>query len=220
MGLGPFVVAIDGPSGAGKSSVSREVAKILGAKYLDTGAIYRAFCWWCLSQEVDLGSEEQIVGALTGFVFEVSVDPCEVLVTVGGVDVSKQIRGLEVSAAVSLVSANGLVRQVLVGVQQQLVGGVESGVVVVEGRDIGSVVFPNAPVRLFLTASESVRVLRRGKQLGEGSLDDVVGRDGKDFGVSGFDPQVLGIPVVDSTDLTFRETVEVVLGCVRQVLDV
>jgi cytidylate kinase len=151
-------VAIDGPSGSGKSSVSRAVATLLGLRYLDTGAMYRAVTWWLLQEGVDIDDPVAVAGAAASADLMVGTDPEAPTIAVGGVDVSGPIRGDEVTAAVSAVSAVPAVRALMVARQRAEIG---DGGIVVEGRDIGSAVVPDAEVKVFLTASEEVRAARR-----------------------------------------------------------
>ncbi len=167
METAPIVLAMDGPSGSGKSSVSREVAATLGFRYLDTGAMYRAITWWMLREGVDVADAET-VGALAGKPeLLIGTDPTGPSIRVDGTDVSAPIRGREVTGAVSAVSAVPAVRARLVAMQQQIIAGtLEQGQgIVVEGRDIGTVVAPEAPVKMFLTASADARASRRTREI-------------------------------------------------------
>jgi cytidylate kinase len=161
--IDPIVIAMDGPSGSGKSSVSREVASTLRFRYLDTGAMYRALTWWMLREGVDV-EDPGAVGALAGKAeLMIGTDPAGPTVRVDGTDVSVDIRSREVTGSVSAVSAVPAVRARLVGMQQQIISATlaaGSGIVV-EGRDIGTVVAPDAPVKMFLTASADARATRR-----------------------------------------------------------
>ncbi len=167
METAPIVLAMDGPSGSGKSSVSREVASTLGFRYLDTGAMYRALTWWMLREGVDV-EDAAVVAALAGKAeLSIGTDPLSAQVTVNGTDVSLPIRGREVTGAVSAVSAVPAVRTRLVGMQQQIIAATlaaGSGIVV-EGRDIGTVVAPDAPVKMFLTATADARANRRTQEI-------------------------------------------------------
>ena len=149
------VIAIDGPSGSGKSTVARGVSEALGLEVLDTGAMYRAVTYAVILAGADPASE----GAATAIVQAAKVTVIRGVTTLDGVDVSAEIRGPEVTATVSTVSAHPAVRAELVGRQRCWVETHHGGVV--EGRDIGSVVFPDAPVKVFLTASDDERALRR-----------------------------------------------------------
>lgn len=160
-GLDGLVVAVDGPSGTGKSTVSRRVAEQLGMRYLDTGAMYRALTWWVLEQGVEPDDSDGVARLAASLPLEIGTDPTAPTVTVAGTDVSALIRGPEVTAAVSAVSAGPAARQLMMDRQRALIGG---GGIVVEGRDIGSVVAPEAPVKIFLTAAPEVRAERRARQ--------------------------------------------------------
>ncbi|HTQ18793.1 (d)CMP kinase [Mycobacterium sp.] len=164
------VVAIDGPAGTGKSSVSRGLARELGSRYLDTGAMYRIVTLAVLRAGIDPADAEAV--ASTAAVAELSVgyDPEEDRCYLAGEDVSSEIRGDAVTRAVSAVSSVPAVRTRLVELQRQLAEG--SGSVVVEGRDIGTVVLPDAPVKIFLTASAETRARRRNDQNVAAGLPD------------------------------------------------
>ncbi|MEW2429781.1 (d)CMP kinase [Micromonospora sp. NPDC047644] len=157
--FGRCVVAVDGPSGSGKSTVSRRLAASIGARYLDTGAMYRAITWAVLRSGVDL-TDAASVGKVAGEVdLRIGTDPQGYGVTVDGVGVDADIRGAEVTGAVSAVAAVPAVRELLVGRQREMIA--NAGRMVVEGRDIGSVVAPDADLKVFLTASEAARAARR-----------------------------------------------------------
>ncbi|MFI2713776.1 (d)CMP kinase [Micromonospora sp. NPDC018662] len=156
---GRCVVAVDGPSGSGKSTVSRRLAVGLGARYLDTGAMYRALTWAVLRSGVELTDAESVAKVAREADLRIGTDPQGYAVTVDGTDVSADIRGPEVTGAVSAVAAVGAVRELLVDRQRRLVA--EAGRIVVEGRDIGSVVTPDADLKVYLTASEVARAQRR-----------------------------------------------------------
>ncbi|MEU1968607.1 (d)CMP kinase [Micromonospora sediminicola] len=153
------VVAVDGPSGSGKSTVSRRLAVSLGARYLDTGAMYRALTWAVLRSGVELTDAESVAKVAGEADLRLGTDPQGYAVTVDGTDVSTDIRGPEVTGAVSAVAAVGAVRELLVERQRRMIA--EAGRIVVEGRDIGSVVAPDADLKVYLTASETARAQRR-----------------------------------------------------------
>jgi CMP/dCMP kinase len=157
-------VTLDGPSGTGKSSVARDVARRLGATYLDTGAMYRAATVAVLDAGVSLDDKVAVARAVAEARIEVGTNARREVVKVDGVDVRERIRGAEVTRAVSPVSAVPAVRRRLVAQQRALVG--EADAVVVEGRDIGTVVLPEATLKIYLTASPEVRAQRRAGQLG------------------------------------------------------
>jgi cytidylate kinase len=157
-------ITLDGPSGTGKSSVARDVARRLGATYLDTGAMYRAATVAVLDAGVSLDDKVAVARAVSQAAIRVGTNARRELVTVDGADVRERIRGAEVTRAVSPVSAVPAVRRLLVARQRELVGEAES--VVVEGRDIGTVVLPDATLKIYLTAAPEVRAQRRAGQLG------------------------------------------------------
>jgi CMP/dCMP kinase len=165
----PVVVAIDGPSGSGKSTVARGVARILGLSVLDTGAMYRAVTWAALDRGVALADEAAV--AAVASTATIAVD--DGVTTVDGRDVSREIRGPEVTAAVSVVAAHPAVRAVLVDQQRAWVA--QRGGGVIEGRDIGTVVFPDATVKVYLTAGVGERARRR--QRDEVAADRTAGVD-------------------------------------------
>ena len=155
-----LVIAVDGPSGSGKSSVSKEVARRFGLAYLDTGAMYRAVTWWCLDSGVSFDDHEAVVAATETVPLEMGTDPDEERILVNGEDVRSAIRGDLVTDNVSRVSTIVPAREVLVRMQQDIIR--DSGFrIVAEGRDITTVVAPDADVRILLTASEAARMARR-----------------------------------------------------------
>jgi len=157
-------ITLDGPSGTGKSSVARDVARKLGAAYLDTGAMYRAATVAVLDAGVSLDDKVAVARAVSEAAIEVGTSAHREKVTVDGVDVRERIRGAEVTRAVSPVSAVPAVRRLLVARQRELIAAADA--VVVEGRDIGTVVLPEATLKIYLTASPEVRAQRRAAQLG------------------------------------------------------
>jgi cytidylate kinase len=157
------VVALDGPSGTGKSTVARMLARRLGARYLDTGAMYRAATLAVLSHDVDPTDQDRVVATVRSARIDLSTDPERAGVELDGRSVSAEIRSAAVTAAVSAVSAVPEVRAVLVEQQRRLIGG---DPIVVEGRDIGSVVVPDAQAKVYLTASAEARAARRATELG------------------------------------------------------
>lgn len=160
------VVAIDGPAGAGKSTVARALARRLGVQYLDTGAMYRAVTWAALRDGVDVNDEAAVGVVAETATIDVTLDA----VFVDGTDVTAAIRGPEVTTAVSIVAAQSRVRAEMR--RRQRTWGEERGGGVIEGRDIGTVVFPDAVAKLFLTASPRIRAERRVAQAG-GDVDAV-----------------------------------------------
>jgi cytidylate kinase len=160
-----LVVAVDGPSGSGKSSTARGVADRLGLAYLDTGAMYRAMTWALLQRGTDLNDSEAVARDAEGVVISSGTDPLAPTIEVDGQDVSGPIRGADVTGSVSLVAAVPRVRELLVSRQRETVDASPGGIVV-EGRDIGSVVLPDAPVKIYLVADPAARAARRAAELG------------------------------------------------------
>ncbi len=223
----PLTIAIDGPSGSGKSSVAKAVARRLGIGYLDTGAMYRALTWWCLEQRVDLTDAAAVAELARTLPLEVGTDPGAPTVAVGGTDVTAAIRTTEVSTAVSAVATNLEVRPVLQQLQRDLMARIadETGGVVAEGRDITTVVAPDARVRLLVTASEEARLRRRSTELHgtadaqavAATRDQVVRRDRDDSSVSSFTEAADGVVLVDTSDLDLDGSIEAVLDVVAGV---
>ncbi|HTW18945.1 MAG TPA: (d)CMP kinase [Mycobacteriales bacterium] len=160
-----LVVAIDGPSGSGKSTVAREAASALDLRYLDTGAMYRAVTWLALEHHVDLTAGDELARIAEQAELKVTTDPRAPTILADGIDVTAAVRSPEVTGAVSAVSAVPGVRAAMVRRQREIIG---EGGIVVEGRDIGSTVAPDAPVKIFLTADASTRAERRTRQDGLG----------------------------------------------------
>lgn len=220
----PFVIAIDGPSGSGKSSVSRSVARHLGAGYLDTGAMYRALTWWCRHSGVDLADPEAITAAALSLPLEIGDDPQAPTVHVEDTDIAEAIRRSEISERVSAVATVPAVRTEMQRRQRQLIQGIAErrGACVAEGRDITTVVAPDAPVRILLTASEEARLRRRSLEVHgasdeaalDATRDQVLRRDRDDSTVSQFTVAADGVVVVDTSDLDFDGSVEAVMSVV------
>lgn len=169
------VVAVDGPSGTGKSTVARRLAASLGARYLDTGAMYRAAALGVLRAGVDPADASAVADLVAGLSVEVDTDPQTPGVLLDGDDVAAEIRGPEVTTAVSPVSAVPEVRALLVAEQQRLIADAvgDGGGIVVEGRDIGTVVAPEARLKVFLTAAAAERAARRAAQDGTEDVTEV-----------------------------------------------
>ncbi|MGL5858503.1 MAG: (d)CMP kinase [Angustibacter sp.] len=241
----PLVIAVDGPSGSGKSSVSRAIAVRFGLDYLDTGAMYRALTWWCLERGVDLGDERAVVVQLDQLVVRMGTDPAAPTVHVSPapevvsgsgsdpavaaeslgrpteVDVTTAVRAGRISKQVSAVATNLAVRDRMRRLQQGLVARSTRGIVV-EGRDITTVIAPDAPVRVLLTASEQARLERRARQV-HGAADavalaavhdQVVRRDAQDATVAAFHEAADGVVTVDSSALDQEAVVEAITALV------
>ncbi len=215
-----IVVAVDGTSGSGKSSTCRGVATRLGLRYLDTGAQFRAMTWWLLRQGVDVHDPAAVAARVAEPSIESGTDPTAPAIHVDGEDVAVAIRTDEVNAAVSPVSTVPEVRARLLALQREIIG---SGGIVVEGRDIGSVVCPEAEVKVYLTADPSARAARRAAEEGgsdlaatEQSLRD---RDRIDSGRAAA-PLVMpdGAVHVDTTAYTLEEVIDLVVGLAERVV--
>lgn len=211
-----LVIAIDGPAGAGKSTVGRALAQRLGLTYLDTGAMYRAMTFAVQQRGVAEGDLDGVAAIAPDV--EIELDPATGRVHVDGVDATAQIRSREVTAAVSQVAANQAVRSVLVDQQRAWVAA--RGGAVVEGRDIGSVVFPDAALKLFVTASPRVRAERRVAEIG-GDVREVeasiIERDRKDSTRAASPLTEVDDAVnVDTTGMTVDEVVEHIVGLLEE----
>lgn len=214
----PVIVAIDGPSGSGKSSVSKGVAARLGYAYLDTGAMYRAVTWWGLRNEVapaDLPARLAEIRVVSG------TDPQAPTISVNGEDVSEAIRTPEVTAAVSAYSAVPQVREALVTMQRQAAG----GDLVAEGRDLGTVVFPDATLKVYLTADVAARAARRAAENAERGHDadvdatheSLAARDAADSSRAVSPLQMADDAVhVDATYLTLPEVIDRVTALIEE----
>jgi cytidylate kinase len=206
-----LVVAVDGPGGSGKSTVSRAVAARLGIPHLDTGAFYRAATLAVLQAGAERSDEAAVLEAVAGRRFE----QVDAVLLLDGVDVSGAIRSGRVTAAVSEVSAHPRLRALMVTIQREWVTA-RGGSAVVEGRDIGSVVFPEAAVKVFLTADPAERARRRAHERGEHASDHAAALARRDaFDATRAASPMLpaeGAVVIDTTDLGFEQVVEAVLA--------
>lgn len=225
----PLWVAIDGPSGSGKSSVSREVARRLGLAYLDTGAMYRAATWWCLREGVVLTNTDDVTAVVATMSLDMGVNPADPMVHIDSINLAEAIRDSAISKKVSAVATNLEVRTIMKDLQRGIMnaertGGFSGGRgVIAEGRDITTVVAPDADVRILLTASEESRLARRAKDLHgmadektvDATRDEVLRRDADDSTVSQFLVAADGVVTIDSSDLNFEQTV----AAVQQVID-
>lgn len=210
------VIAVDGPSGSGKSTVCRRVAAKLGLRFLDTGAMYRAVTWAALERGIDLADTAAVAELAHGLRIDLSTDPEIARLLVDGVDATTAIRQTVVSEAVSAVSTNLAVRAELVARQRAIIA---DGRVVAEGRDITTVVAPDADVRILLTADESSRLSRRAKEL-HGTDDDaaisatrdqILRRDTQDSTVVEFRTAADGVVELDTSTMDLNEVVAAVL---------
>lgn len=217
------IVAIDGPAGTGKSSTSRSVATELGLSYLDTGAQYRAITWWMISNGVDVQDASAVATAADKPVIVSGTDAANPTITVDGVDASGPIRTQEVTAKVSAVSAVPEVRAVITELQRSIAAAAGNGIVV-EGRDIGTTVLPDADLKVFLTASPEARAARRtGELKGKEATDlaatrealikrDAIDSTRKVSPLAKADDAV----EVDTTDLTLQQVIECVVTLVEE----
>jgi CMP/dCMP kinase len=213
-----LVIAIDGPSGSGKSTTSKGVAKALGLAYLDTGAMYRAIACAYLDAGVDPSDTSGVIAATLGARLEISTDPEVEKVLVNGVDVTTRIREPEISAKVSAVSTIPECREDLVARQRAIMDSAPNGIIA-EGRDITTVVAPDADVRILLTADPEIRMARRkldlGGQVDAAQLaDQVLRRDRDDSKLVNFTTAADGVTGLDCSELTLAETIAAVLGLV------
>lgn len=214
----PVVIAIDGPAGSGKSSVSKATAVRLGYGFLDTGAAYRALAWHALEHGADTSDASAVLDVFGDFDYAISLDTTRRWVRVGDVDVTTAIREPRVTDAVSGVARVAPVRKAVNELFRRLVASAAVSGVVVEGRDITTVVFPDAPVRILLTAAPEVRAARRSAELTDQDAAKVAAalhrRDAADSTVVDFLTAAPGVEVVDSTHLNFEQTVDAVLSVV------
>ena len=214
-------IAIDGPAGSGKSSVSKAVARTLGFGYLDTGSAYRALAWHVLDQGADTEDPETVRAAASAFPLTLGLDPDERTVLVGDVDVTEANRDPRVSGAVSGVARVPEVRAQVNEMFRRLVAESSYPAVVVEGRDITTVVAPDAPVRILLTAAPEVRAARRAGELAGENAAAVAAalhkRDASDSAVVDFLNAAEGVEVVDSTELDFPQTIDAVLTVIERI---
>lgn len=213
-------IAIDGPAGSGKSSVSKEVARRFGFGYLDTGAAYRALAWHVLDRGAETADAEAVRVAASDFDLRLGLDPDDRTVRVGEVDITAAIREPRVSSAVSGVARVLEVREQVNQLFRRMVAEAPYPAVVVEGRDITTVVAPDAPVRILLTAAPEVRAARRAGELaGENAAavaEALHKRDASDSAVVDFLNAAEGVDVVDSTYLNFSQTIDAVLAVIEQ----
>ena len=214
-----MVIAVDGPSGSGKSSISKECANRLGFKFLDTGAMYRSVTWFCITENLD--EEDLIIERINNkdFKLDISTDPLKDQVKVNDEDVSKIIREDEITSKVSHFAAMSKIRQFLVSKQRELVKASNIGIIV-EGRDIGSVVLPEADFKIFITANDDVRAKRRAIQIESNENDVLVAQRKRDLLDSSRKVSPLVIPdgavILDNSDLNFEQSVEKFIDIVSE----
>ncbi len=209
-------LALDGPAGSGKSSVSRAVAQRLGWVMLDTGAMYRAITWSVLQANIDLQDGEAVAQQALSTAIDITTDPGNFVITANGEDVTVAIRSPEVTSAVSAVSAVPEVRKLLVHLQREAVANSDFGIVI-EGRDIGTVVLPDSKLKVFLTATPEARAKRRSREVDPladmqtiaRTQEELQRRDAKDSGRehSPLKP-ALDAQILDTSDLSLEEVVD------------
>jgi cytidylate kinase len=202
-----LVIAIDGPSGSGKSSAAKGVARALGLRYLDTGAMYRALTWWFMSQQADTSDETAISARAAETVIEVSADPDHAWTRVNGMDVSRDIRTAEVSAQVSAVARVPAVREHLIARQRAIIAGAADGIVA-EGRDIGTVVAPAAQLKVFLTADPGARARRRAVEITADAAETEAAQARRDRLDAAQSEKAADALLLDATDLTLEQVIE------------
>ena len=215
------VIALDGPSGSGKSTVSKKVAERLGLSYLDTGAMYRAAAWHCERRGIDLDDRDAVAEATVAMPLDMPLDPNDQRIVCDGVDVTQAIRESELSRVVSKVATNLRVRAEMKRRQREIIAAAHMGIIA-EGRDIATVVAPDADVRVLLTASEETRLARRAREVRgsddaealKATRDEVLRRDADDSTVSEFMSAKDGVTEIDSSALGIDEVVEAVVSLV------
>lgn len=217
-----MVVAVDGPAASGKSTVSRSAAKMLGFNYVDTGAMYRAITWKALEEGIDVDDTIAVIALMHRIKISFELVDKQVRMLIDGVNPGHAIREPRVTDKVSAVSAIPEVRQVLVQHQRSLT---KFGSLVMEGRDIGTVVFPDTPYKFYLEANPDIRAARRKRDLEamkipatqEGVAESIQRRDKRDSGRSVSPLQIaLGATVVENSKLTVDETAKVIVDHIRQ----
>ncbi|WP_432935840.1 (d)CMP kinase [Kribbella sp. CA-253562] len=212
-----MIIAVDGPSGSGKSSTARGVATRLGLKYLDTGAMYRAVTWSALEAGLDLTDTAAVADRARAVELGISTDPQLAHFTADGTDVTEAIRDPRISENVSKIATNLDVRKELIRRQREIIDDAQpGGGIVVEGRDIATVVATDAELKVLLTADQDARMARRKAELAEGALtaeqlrDQIVRRDADDATVSQFEVASDGAVTIDSTHLSLEEVIDVI----------
>jgi cytidylate kinase len=219
-----MIIAVDGPSGSGKSSTARGVATRLGLQYLDTGAMYRAVTWSVLEHGIDPADTDAAAARAHELRLDMSTDPQHQTVGADGTDITEAIRDPRISASVSKIAATNLaVRAELISRQQAIIAAAQpTGGIVVEGRDIATVVAPEAELKVVLIADQEARMARRKAELAEGALsaeqlrDQIVRRDADDSTVAQFLVASDGAVTVDSTHLSLEEVIDVICRLAKE----
>jgi CMP/dCMP kinase len=210
-----LVIAIDGPSGSGKSSASRGVARALGLRYLDSGAMYRALTWWFMEQGADPGDAALVAARAAVPVIEVSTSPDDPWTRVNGRDVSREIRTPEVSAQVSVVARVPAVRAHLIAGMRAILAAADPGIVA-EGRDIGTVVARNAQLKVFLTADPDARARRRAAELCADAAETEAAQARRDRLDAAQSEKADDALLVDATDMTLDEVIGKIAALARE----
>ena len=210
-----LIIAIDGPSGSGKSSASKGVARELGFRYLDTGAMYRALTWWFMSEDTDTADAVGVAARAREPRIEVSVDPDDPWTRVNGRDVTRDIRTPEVSAQVSVVARVPAVREHLIAQQREIIAVGGPGIVA-EGRDIGTVVAPAAQLKVFLTADPGARARRRAAELGGDAGETEAAQARRDRLDAAQSEKAADALLLDATDLTLEQVIEEITRLARE----
>ncbi|WP_405058967.1 (d)CMP kinase [Kribbella sp. NBC_01505] len=212
-----MIIAVDGPSGSGKSSTARGVADRLGLRFLDTGATYRAVTWSAIEHGLDLDDTAAVAERARELRLELSTDPLHQFVIADGTDITAAIREPGISERVSKIATNLDVRKELIRRQREIIDDAQpTGGIVVEGRDIATVVATDAELKVLLTADQEARLARRGAELAAGSVsaeqlrDQIVRRDADDSTVAEFQVASDGAVTIDSTDLSLEEVIDVI----------
>jgi cytidylate kinase len=210
-----MIIAVDGPSGSGKSSTARGVATRLGLRFLDTGAMYRAVTWSAVEHGLDLDDTAAVAQRARDLRLEISTDPGHQFVIADGTDVTAAIREPRISEVVSKIATNLEVRKELIRRQRAVIDNAQpSGGIVVEGRDIATVVATDAELKVLLTADQEARMARRGAEVGsltaEQLRDQIIRRDADDSTVSEFQVASDGAVTIDSTYMTLEEVIDAI----------
>jgi cytidylate kinase len=215
-----MIVALDGPAGSGKSSVSKAAAQAMSFAYLDTGAAYRALTWHVLNLGVDPSDSTAVIATLPTFDYSIGTEPDEYFVRVGQADITEAIREQRVTSAVSSVARVPEVRAHVNSVFRSIMEHTSKPGIIAEGRDITTVVAPDAQVRILLTASEEERARRRAAEIPAAGASDtqtaLKARDAADAKVSDFMVAADGVHTVDSTNFDFAQTIDAVVALIKQ----
>ena len=214
-----LVIAIDGPSGSGKSSASRGAARALGLRYLDTGATYRALTCWMLEHGVDIADPDPVAAHVHDARIEVGTDPADPWTRVDGTDVSAAIRTREVTGAVSAVARVPVVREYLIALQRDIISRsvIDCGGIVAEGRDIGTVVAPDAAIKVFLTADGAARASRRAAEASWSADATRVEQDRRDSMDAAQSGKAGDATEIDSTTLSLDQVIDAIVQLAERI---